>query len=299
MGVGQGRFLDWLITSTSAKARIILLVAAAMLAFAANSLLARLALGAGSADAAGYTGLRLLSGAAAFGLLIRLRHQDWRMGGSWTAATALLGYALLFSLAYLMLGAATGALILFASVQLGILAWAIINRDRPGALEWLGITVAVASLAFLVAPGLSAPSLLGAGLMAGAGFCWAVYTILGKGSASPLSDTAGNFIRCAPAAMPLLLVGFPRMTTIGAACAIASGIFASGFGYAVWYAALPKLSRTGAAYIQLTVPVIAALGGVALLGETLTGRMVLSTGGIIVGVALALTAAEIRRAARR
>jgi drug/metabolite transporter (DMT)-like permease len=272
------------------------LATVAMLAFAANSVLARLALAGGSADAFGYTGLRLLSGAAVLALLVRLRHGHG-VGGGWPAAAALLGYALAFSLAYLMLGAATGALILFATVQFGILGWAILKRDRPSPPEWLGIAIALAALAWLLAPGLAAPSTAGAALMLAAGLCWAAYTLIGKGSASPLADTAGNFIRCLPAAIPLLLAGLPRMQPTGALCAIASGAIASGLGYAVWYAVLPRLARASAAYVQLTVPVIAAAGALAFLGEPLTGRLLVSAAGILGGVVLALLAAERRRAA--
>ncbi len=277
--------------------RLAILATVSMLAFAANSVLARLALAGGAADAVGYTGLRLFSGAVALALLVRLRGGEHRIRGSWPAAASLLGYALMFSLAYLMLGAATGALILFASVQFGIVGWAIVKRDRPSPAEWCGMAIALAALAWLVAPGLAAPSPVGAALMLGSGLCWAAYTLLGKGVTSPLAETAGNFLRCLPLALPLLLVGLPRMTTVGAACAVASGAIASGLGYAAWYAVLPSLPRASSAYIQLTVPVIAAAGGLVLLGEPLTGRLVAAAAGILGGVILALNAAQRRRPA--
>jgi len=282
-----------------ARLRTATLATVAMLAFAANSVLARLALSGGAADAPGYTALRLLSGAVVLALLVRLRggRGGRGVGGSWPAAAALFGYALLFSLAYLMLGAATGALILFAAVQFGILGWAILKRDRPSPAEWLGITTAFAALAWLVAPGLAAPSPAGALLMLGAGLCWAAYTLIGKSSAAPLADTAGNFLRCLPVAAPLFLVGIARMTLAGAGYAILSGAVASGLGYAVWYAVLPSLPRASAAYMQLTVPVITAAGGLVLLGEPLTSRLLLATAGILGGVVLALVAAERRRSA--
>jgi drug/metabolite transporter (DMT)-like permease len=162
--------------------------------------------------------------------------------------------------------------------------------------EWLGIAGALAALGYLMAPGMSAPPVMGAALMAGAGLCWAAYTVLGKGSTEPLSDTSGNFIRCVPLALPLLWLGWPHMTAAGAVYAVLSGAVASGLGYAVWYAALPLISRATSAYIQLTVPIIAAVGAVLLLGEALTGRLLLASAGILGGVALALTAAEVRRA---
>jgi drug/metabolite transporter (DMT)-like permease len=209
----------------------------------------------------------------------------------------LFGYALAFSIAYLMLGAGTGALILFASVQIGMLAWAILKGDRPRLLEWLGLAIAFAAFASLVAPGLTAPPPLGTALMIAAGLSWAAYSLLGRGSRSPLADTAGNFIRCLPIAIVLIAVGdLPRMTSpLSLVYAIASGALASGLGYAIWYAALPNLSRTSAALVQLTVPAIAAAGGVLLIGEPLTGRLVLASAGILGGVALALLAAEWRK----
>lgn len=290
---GQGSFSADMPTP---RLRIVALVVASMLAFAANSLLARQALGGGSAGALDYTGLRLLSGAATLVVLLRLRGaRGFAVSGTWSAAASLLGYGLMFSLAYRMLGAATGALILFASVQFGILGWAVLKGDRPSPLEWLGIAVALAAFVFLVAPGLAAPPALDAAMMASAGLCWAAYTLLGKGSASPLADTAGNFVRCAPVALPLLVVGLPDMSATGAVYAVASGAVASGLGYAAWYAVLPSFPRASAAYVQLTVPIIAAIGGIALLGEAPTGRLVIASIGILGGVALALMAAEARR----
>jgi len=280
--------------------RIIILTGTAMLAFAANSVLARLALSDGAIDAASYTGIRLLAGAMLLYLLM-----FWgpgtsgarRMGGSWAGAAALLGYAIAFSVAYLMLGAGLGALILFASVQMSMLGWAIIKGDRPGAIEWTGIGLAVASLVYLVSPGLTAPHPSGTVLMALAGASWAVYSLIGRGSRSPLADTTGNFVRCAPIAAGLVGFGFwtAPVAPTGVAYAIASGAIASGLGYAVWYMALPALSRVQASTVQLTVPAIAAAGGVLIIGETITLRLALASIGILGGVALALLAAERRK----
>lgn len=285
--------------------KIMMLTTIAMLAFATNSVLARLALVGGDMDALGYSGVRLISGAAVLGALVLARRLEGQgyptaLGGSWRGAAALFGYALAFSIAYLMLGAGTGALILFATVQMSILGWAIAKGERPGLLEAAGIGVAFIGLVYLVSPGLVAPNPMGAALMAGAGICWAAYTLLGRGSISPLVDTAGNFIRCLPLAAILAVVGVAThgATWRGAAYAIASGAIASGLGYAIWYAVLPHLSRIRAAFVQLTVPAIAAAGGALLIGESLTLRLVVATMAILGGVALALQAAQWRRASQ-
>jgi drug/metabolite transporter (DMT)-like permease len=277
--------------------RAILLTAAALVAFAANSVLARLAFATAGAEPLSYTGIRLAAGAITLALLLALRRQSLRPAGSWTGAAALFGYAILFSIAYILLGAGTGALILFASVQIGILGWAIYKGDRPGAIEWLGFFVAFAGLVYLVSPGVVAPPPLGALLMLAAGLCWAAYTLIGRGSVSPLADTAGNFIRSSPIAAVMIVAGaMTHGVSPGAALyAVASGALASGIGYAVWYAVLPALSRTRAAIVQLTVPAIAAAGGVVFIGEALSLRLVVATVAIVGGVALALVTASRRR----
>lgn len=282
--------------------RIVILTVVAMLAFAANSVLARLAFVHANAEPLTYTGIRLASGAVVLFTLLALRRQPQKrpaLGGSWPAAGALFGYALAFSIAYILLGAGTGALILFASVQIGILGWAVFKGDRPGALEWLGLAIALGAFAYLVSPGLVAPHPLGTLLMVASGLCWAAYTLLGRGSKSPLVDTAGNFLRCLPVAALMIVAGLVLrpVDPLAAAYAVISGALASGFGYAVWYAVLPSLARTQSAIVQLTVPAIAATGGVLLIGEPLTLRLVLSSIGILGGVALALLAAERRRRA--
>lgn len=281
--------------------RIIVLTAVAMVAFAANSVLARLAFATGGAEPLSYTGIRLASGAIVLLLLLGLSQRSLPrpIAGNWRAAASLFGYALAFSIAYIMLGAGTGALILFASVQVGIFGWAIVKGDRPGALEWLGLVVALAAFAWLVSPGLVAPHPVGTVLMVAAGLCWAAYTLLGRGSKSPLADTSGNFARTLPLAILLLLASLIAgpIHPAAAAYAVASGALASGVGYAVWYAVLPRLPRTTAAIVQLTVPAIAALGGVVLIGEQLTLRLVIASIGIIGGVAIALIGADRRRRA--
>jgi drug/metabolite transporter (DMT)-like permease len=288
--------------------RLILLTTLAMLAFAANSVLARLAFATAHAEPLSYTGIRLASGAVVLFGLLAIRNRPVRIAGSWPAAAALFGYALAFSIAYLMLGAGTGALILFAAVQLGILSWAVYRGDRPAPLEWLGLALAFAGFAWLVAPGLVAPGLvapglvapdpLGAALMVISGLCWAAYTLMGRGSTSPLADTGGNFIRASATAPILVAIGLVAhpLEPLAAAYAAASGAIASGLGYAIWYAALPALTRSRAAIVQLTVPAIAALGGIAFIGEPLTSRLIVATLAIIGGIALAVLTAARRKA---
>jgi drug/metabolite transporter (DMT)-like permease len=258
------------------KMRTILLTATAMIAFAANSVLA---------------------GAVTLALLLLARRQSLKPAGSWAGAAALFGYAILFSIAYILLGAGTGALILFASVQFGILGWAIFKGDRPKPLEWLGLALAFGGLVYLVSPGLVAPHPIGTALMVAAGLCWAAYTLIGRGSTTPLADTAGNFIRTLPVAVVLLAAGLALQipSPLAVLYAILSGALASGVGYAVWYAVLPALTRTRAAIVQLTVPAIAALGGIALIGEAPSLRLTLAGIAILGGVALALTSAGRRR----
>ena len=289
-------------TAIASPLKIALLTAATMVAFAANSVLNRLALAEGHVDAVTYTGIRLLSGALMLALILALRGHlpAWgRIGGNLGGALALFGYAIAFSLAYLALGAGTGALILFATVQIGMLGWAIFRGERPGPFEWLGFLIAAAFLALLLAPGLTAPDPLAAFLMVLAGISWAAYSLIGRGSATPLIDTAGNFIRCLPVALLLILPGVWMQTTSAAgwAYAVASGAIASGLGYAIWYSVLPAIARTTAAYVQLTVPAIAAAGGVIFIAEPLTLRLVVCAAGILGGVAVALRAAEARRPA--
>ncbi|HET9299816.1 MAG TPA: DMT family transporter [Candidatus Polarisedimenticolaceae bacterium] len=260
-----------------------LLTAAALLAFAANSLLCRLALREGAADPAGFTALRLGSGAAV--LLLAARG---RLGGSWAGAAALLVYAVGFSFAYVRLPAGTGALILFGSVQGTMLVAGYRAGERPRPVQWLGFLLALAGLAGLTLPGASAPTLGAAASMATAGVAWGLYSLLGRGASDPTADTAGNFVRsCAPLVL-LLVLAAPALsvTPRGAVLAATSGALTSGLGYVAWYAAVRRLSRTQAAIVQLAVPVLAAWGGVALLGEVWTGRLVACGAAVLAGVAL-------------
>lgn len=284
--------------------RTIALTATAMVAFAANSVLARLALAGSTIDDLGYTGWRLASGAVVLFLLTRLvgrRDGSATVGGSWTQASALFGYALAFSIAYVWLGAAVGAIVLFGAVQFGMIARALVAGDRPGLIEWAGLAAAFAALVWLVSPGVAAPSPAGVVLMAFAGLCWAAYSLLGRGSSDPLADTAGNFIRCLPVAVLLIAWGWMGHPpgAAGLAYAVLSGAVASGLGYAVWYAVLPALSRVTAASVQLTVPAIAAAGAVLFIGEPLTARIILASTTILAGIAVAIVGGERRRSGGR
>lgn len=272
----------------------ILLTVLAMIAFAANSLLARSALDSGAIDAAAYTAIRLCSGAVALLLLV-----SWQRGrsilrarpGTWPSAIALFAYALAFSLAYLRLGAAVGALVLFASVQGTMIFWGIVRRTRPTLRELAGLVIAFAAFLYLVLPGLNAPDAIGSVLMVVSGVAWGIYSLRGRGSASPLGDTSGNFLRAALICIPLALLPTfgAGVTARGIYLAVASGVVASGLGYAIWYRALPGLTPTQAAVVQLTVPVIAAAGATLFLSEVLSARLVLSSICILSGVALAIT----------
>ena len=283
--------------------RLIGLVVLALVAFAANSVLARLALGGHAMGPGAYTGVRLVAGAVTLFGLVAARGQMPGLREAinsrtrWLAAGALFFYALAFSIAYLALGAGTGALILFATVQFTILGWALLKGDRPGVVALGGLAVALAGFIYLVSPGLKAPDPLGAAMMVAAGLCWAVYTLLGRGSKAPLVETMQNFVLALPPALLCTLAVFTEgWSWPGLGWAVASGALASGVGYAIWYAALPLLSRSQSGIVQLAVPAIAALAGIAFLGEEPTLRLGISTALILGGVAVAIA---VRPAARR
>lgn len=262
----------------------------AMLAFAANSLLCRAALTNTRIDAASFTTLRLVSGALVLWMLVRARGKPAQGHGSWGSSLALFAYAAGFSFAYLSLAAATGALLLFGAVQATMIGRGFWVGERFTRLQLAGFVAALAGLVGLLLPGLSAPPVMEALLMIGAGMAWGVYSLRGRGAVDATAVTAGNFIRAIPLTVLMSLLMLPRLSidAAGAAYAVASGALASGFGYAVWYRVLPLLAATRAATVQLSVPVIAALGGVVLLGEALTLRLVLASIAILGGIALVL-----------
>jgi len=269
-----------------------LLTAIAMLAFAANSLLCRLALGAELIDAASFTGVRVLSGAVMLGLIILPRYRSHgRPKAEWRSVTTLFAYMICFSIAYVSLGAGTGALILFGAVQLTMFIVALRAGEPFSKLSWLGLTLAISGLVYLVSPGVTAPDPTGAMLMAVAGIAWGLYSLLGRTAADPMESTAYNFIYSVPLAMiaSLLFIGDFHLTLTGAALAAASGAVASGLGYFIWYAAIRGLTTIRAATVQLSVPIIAAFGGALLLYEDLTLRLLLASIATLGGVAIVLS----------
>lgn len=273
-----------------ALARTITLTVFAMIAFAGNSLLCRAALKHTSIDAASFTAIRLVSGAAMLWLLVKMRRTAPGGKGNWLSAVALFIYAAGFSFAYVSLPAATGALLLFGAVQATMIGHGIWAGERLRRLQLVGLVLAFGGIVGLLLPGLSAPPLYGSLLMLGAGVAWGVYSLRGKGAGDPLNITAGNFLRAASISIILsaLMLNGASWDIAGFWYAVSSGALASGIGYAIWYTVLPALKATSAATVQLSVPVIAALGGIMLLGEPLSLRLVLASLAILGGIALVI-----------
>ncbi len=261
-----------------------------MTAFAANSLLCRSALKQTSIDAATFTLIRIASGAIALTLIVTLRKGTPRGGGSWLSALALFAYAAAFSFAYLSLSAGTGALLLFGAVQATMILWSLRKGEQLRLQECAGLVLALTGLVVLVLPGISAPALGGSILMLIAGLAWGVYSLRGTTGRDPAGATAGNFIRAVPMATALSLAFIPwmRLDRPGIVCAVLSGALASGVGYAVWYTVLPGLKGTSAASVQLSVPVLAAIGGIIFLGESITLRLLFGSIAVLGGIALVL-----------
>jgi len=270
------------------------LTALALTAFAFNSILTRLALGRGHVDAATFAAVRLATGALALALLVRWHAGSWRplRGGGWAGPLALFAYAAPFSFAYLRIGAATGALVLFGTVQLTMIGWGVAHGERPGARTWLGLLLAAGGLAALALPAAIRPDPLGTALMVVAGVAWGSYSLQGKGAPDPLAANARGFLFSVPPALLLAAVTFPvaKVDGTGLLLATVSGAVTSGLGYAIWYRALRGLTAIRAAILQLAVPVIAAVAAVLLLGEMVTVWLVGSGVAVIGGVALALSA---------
>jgi drug/metabolite transporter (DMT)-like permease len=283
------------------SAETVALTTLALVAFAANSILNRMALAGHSIDAASFTAIRLASGALVLVALVRARAGDLRplRGRGWRGPLALFAYAAPFSFAYLRLGAAVGALVLFGSVQLTMIGWALARGERPTPRVWLGLALAAGGLGLLMVPAATRPDPFGAVLMITAGVAWGVYSVAGKGATDPLAANARAFLWAAPLG---ILLGLARAATgaahaigaRGAALAVASGAITSALGYAIWYRALRGLTTAQAAIVQLAVPVIAGLGAVALLGEHPSERLIVSAAAVLGGVALVLS----RRPAR-
>jgi drug/metabolite transporter (DMT)-like permease len=264
----------------------------ALMAFAGNSLLCRAALRDTAIDPASFTLLRVASGALVLALLVGLRAPAALSAGSWASAGALFVYAIAFSYAYLGLSAGTGALVLFGAVQASMIGWALLRGERFGGWQTLGFVLAVGGLVGLLLPGLSAPPFGAAVLMLLAGIAWGAYSLRGRGAGDPTAVTAGTFLRALPLAalaLALALLLDPasvRMDMPGSGYAVASGALTSGLGYAIWYRVLPQLPASTAATVQLSVPVITAVVGVALLSEPLNLRLVLASIAVLGGIAM-------------
>jgi drug/metabolite transporter (DMT)-like permease len=263
-----------------------------MVAFAANSLLCRFALKHTSIDAATFTSVRIVSGALVLWILSRWRGNRLEGSGDWKSASALFVYAVAFSYAYIGLSAATGALLLFGAVQITMIGYGHTRGERFSPAQFVGFMAAMVGVLFLLVPGVTAPPLLSALLMLSAGVAWGIYSLRGRGQGDPAATTAGNFMRAVPLALIANVLAFENAVgdVQGFALAIASGAVASGLGYVVWYAALPRLDASTAATVQLSVPVIAALGGVLFLSETLTLRLLIASIAVLGGVAVVLRA---------
>jgi drug/metabolite transporter (DMT)-like permease len=302
------------------KARVLLLTLFAMIAFASNSLLCRAALKETSIDAASFTFIRIFSGAAALWLIMTMRRTrigfpspqsspvgrggpfslrekvGMRAAGNWLSAFALFAYAAAFSFAYNTLSAGTGALLLFGAVQATMILWGFRKGERLRAIQILGLLVALTGLVMLVFPGISAPPLTGSVLMLSAGVAWGVYSLLGKTAGDAIAATAGNFLRAVPfaALVSIVMIRQARVDSLGLVYAFISGAITSGVGYVIWYWALSGLKASSAATVQLSVPVLAATGGILLLSEPLTLRYLIASIAVLGGIFLVVI--ERRRA---
>ena len=270
--------------------RTALFVTPAMIAFAANSLLCRMALKSTAIDAGSFTSIRIISGAVVLWLIVFVRGNASSLTGSWLSALALFVYAASFSYAYVKLPTAVGALILFGAVQTTMIGYGLWTGERMRGVQVTGLCAAFAGLVTLLLPGLSAPPLASSALMLAAGVAWGIYSLRGKGIGNPTVATVGNFLRAVPFTALLWVAMFANasLDKRGVFYAVLSGGLASGVGYAIWYAALPGLKATHAATVQLSVPVIAAVGGVIFLGEKITVQLLLSSAGILGGIALVI-----------
>jgi drug/metabolite transporter (DMT)-like permease len=273
------------------RPRVAALTLFAMLAFAGNSLLCRVALRDTAIDAASFTTIRLASGALVLAAIMLARKARPTAAGSWPMAAMLFAYAAFFSFAYRQLTAATGALLLFGAVQTSMLGYGLAKGERLRPLQVAGLLVAVGGLVYMLLPGLAAPPIISAACMLLAGASWAVYSVLGRGVKDPVGATAGNFVRSVPFTVVLSLasIGSFQIDRAGVGYAVLSGAITSGLGYVLWYAALPALKATSATTVQLSVPAIAALGGVALLSETMSPRLLVASAAILGGIALTIS----------
>ena len=272
------------------KTRVFTLTLLAMIAFASNSLLCRAALKHTSIDAATFTFVRIFSGAAVLWVLIKMRKVTSKESGNWWSGLALFVYAAAFSFAYVDLAAGTGALLLFGAVQATMILWGFGKGERLDAIQIVGLLLAAAGLVVLLFPGLAAPPIGGSILMLAAGLAWGVYSLRGKSSRDAIAATAGNFLRAVPFAALVSFLMLPKMhlDSLGITYAVISGAITSGLGYVIWYAALAGLKAASAATVQLSVPVLAATGGILLLGEPITLRYAIASIAVLGGIFLVI-----------
>ncbi len=272
------------------KTRVFTLTLLAMIAFASNSLLCRAALKHTSIDAATFTFVRIFSGAAVLWVLIKMRKVTSKESGNWWSGLALFVYAAAFSFAYVDVAAGTGALLLFGAVQATMILWGFGKGERLDAIQIVGLLLAAAGLVVLLFPGLAAPPIGGSILMLAAGLAWGVYSLRGKSSRDAIAATAGNFLRAVPFAALVSVLMLPKMhlDSLGITYAVISGAITSGLGYVIWYAALAGLKAASAATVQLSVPVLAATGGILLLGEPITLRYAIASIAVLGGIFLVI-----------
>jgi drug/metabolite transporter (DMT)-like permease len=270
--------------------KTILFTGLALIAFAANSVLCRLALGESAIDASTFTIVRLLSGAIVLTVILSISklnsNSNSSTKGSWPASIALFIYAITFSFAYVTLDTATGALILFGSVQVTMILMSMFSGNRLHISEWFGMALAFTGFVYLILPGVTTPSVIGFFLMTVSGIAWGIYTLKGRGSKNPIMDTAFNFLRTLPFViiLAIITIKYAHYSSEGILLAVLSGSIASGIGYMIWYTALSGLSVTQAAVLQLLVPVIAAVGGVIFVSESISFRLTVSSAMILGGI---------------
>jgi drug/metabolite transporter (DMT)-like permease len=268
--------------------RVFILTLLAMVAFAGNSLLCRIALKQTALDAATFTFIRIFSGAMVLWFMVIMRKRKPSKAGSWISALALFAYAAGFSFAYLTLSAGTGSLLLFGAVQATMIFWGLRKGERLQPGQWFGLVLAIGGLVALLLPGLSAPPIKGALLMISAGVAWGIYSLRGKAAGDAVSTTAGNFLRALvfAGALSIALISWSRLDRAGIIYAVLSGAIASGLGYVIWYSALPGLKAASAATVQLSVPVLATIGGILFLNESITARLLIAAVAVLGGIGL-------------
>lgn len=279
----------------SSTAQLVALTSLVMVAFATNSLLCREALASNLISVADFTTVRLISGALTLWFCVAIKNKDLNIGGTWLSAGALFGYAACFSIAYTSLSAGTGALLLFGSVQISMISWGLIHGERFTALKWIGVLSAFSGLIWFVSPGVEAPPFVDAILMIAGGIFWGVYSLRGRGVTDPTKETAGNFIRSLPMVAILYILPIQNNVTttpVGWYLAMASGALASGLGYALWYSIIPKLTPGTSATVQLSVPIIASIGGIVFLAEPFTYRLAIASLVILGGICLFINSAR-------